>query len=512
MSKTIVLYLLTAFSLLSGFSAGGEEIALPDTAMRDNDITDVRAESVMEMGLQEAIMRARMNSVDAAVALDRLRTSWWEYRSYRADLLPEVSFKATLPAYYKQYSAYMDGEGNYSYVPNNYLQMNGALSINQKIWLTGGEISVSSSLDFMRQFGTNPYNRFMSIPVALTLRQPVFGVNNIKWQRWIEPLKLREAKARFLSETEETAIQAIGYYFQLIMARENREIARQNLENATKLYEVAEEKRRMGSISGNDLLQMELNLLDARSSMTNTESELRASRFRLASFLGIEDGTVIEPVIPSDIPEAEVSYTSALEKARENNCHTTNLRRRMLEADYAVAEAKGNMRNITLFAQVGYTGTAQEINPAYHTLKDNQIAQIGLEIPILDWGRRRGRVKVAESNRSVVESTLRREDQEFEQNLFILVERYGNQRSQLDISRRVDEIAARRYATNVETYLIGRISTLDLNDSRLNKDEARRDYVNQLYLYWYYYYQLRSITLWDYSTGNAVDADFDGIL
>ncbi len=466
----------------------------------------------MQMDVNEAIMRARANSVDAAVALDRLRTAWWEYRYYRADLLPEITFKATAPAYYKQYSSYMDAEGNLSYVPINYLQMNGEFAMRQKIWLTGGEISLSTSLDYTRQFGAGGYNRFMSIPVALSLRQPVFGVNDVKWNRRIEPVRFTEAKARFLSETEEVAMQAIGHYFRLIMARENNEIARQNLHNAERLYEVAVEKRNLGSISGNDLLQMELNLLEARSAMTDTESELRSCMFTLRSFLGLGDGVEIVPSIPTEVPDAEITYRSALEKALENNCHVSNLKRRLLEADYAVAQAKGEMRKITLFAQIGYNGTNDRLSGVYSDLRDNQLAQVGFEIPILDWGKRKGKVKVAESNRRVVESTLQRESQEFEQNLFILVERYGNQRSQLELSRRADEIAAKRYGANVETYLIGRISTLDLNDSRINKDEARRDYVNQLYLFWYYYYQLRSLTLWDYATDTPVDADFSVIL
>lgn len=504
MKKTVFHLVLSSALFLSPFLSRGEESPEP--------LPEANHQKVLVMEIGEAIMRARANSVDAAVALDRLRTAWWEYRYYRADLLPEVTFKATAPAYYKQYTSYMNAEGNFSYVPNNYLQMNGEFAMRQKIWLTGGEISLSTSLDFMRQYGSGAYNRFMSIPVALTLRQPVFGVNDVKWNRRIEPVRYTEAKARFLSETEEVAMQAINYYFKLIMARENRNIARQNLENAEKLYEVAVEKRNMGSISGNDLLQMELNLLDARSAMTDTESELRSCMFTLRSFLGLGDDVEIEPVIPSEVPNAEITYSSALEKALENNCHASNLKRRRLEADYAVAQAKGEMRNITLFAQVGYTGTDQRIAGAYGNLRDNQLAQIGFEIPILDWGKRKGKVRVAESNRRVVESTLQRENQEFEQNLFILVERYGNQRSQLEISHRADEIASRRYGTNVETYLIGRISTLDLNDSRVNKDEARREYVNQLYLFWFYYYQLRSLTLWDYASNEPVDADFSAIL
>lgn len=498
MNKTVVL-LIAVLTLFCPFSRAEEDSGTPGG-------------KPMSMTLDEAIMRARVNSVDAAVALDRLRTAWWEYRYYRADLLPEVSFKATAPAYAKQYSSYMNSEGNFSFVPTNYLQMNGEFSVRQKIWLTGGEISLSTSLDFMRQYGPGAYNRFMSIPVALTLRQPVFGVNDVKWNRRIEPVRFKEAKARFLSETEEVAMQAINHYFRLIMAGENRSIAAQNLENAEKLYEVAVEKRKMGSISGNDLLQMELNLLDAKAEMTDTESELRSCMFTLRSFLGLGEDVVIEPVIPSSVPDAEVSYASALEKALENNCHLDNLKRRRLEADYAVAQAKGEMRSITLYAQVGYSGTDQNFSGAYSTLRDNQLAQVGFEIPLLDWGKRKGKVRVAESNRRVVESTLRLENQEFEQNLFILVERYGNQRSRLDLSRRADEIAAKRYGANVETYFIGRLSTLDLNDSRVNKDEARRDYVNQLYLFWSYYYQLRSLTLWDYSLGQPVDADFAAIL
>ncbi|MDE7467950.1 MAG: TolC family protein, partial [Muribaculaceae bacterium] len=146
---------------------------------------------------------------------------------------------------------------------------------------------------------------------------------------------------------------------------------------------------------------------------------------------------------------------------------------------------------------------------AYSPLKDNQVVQIGFEIPIRDWGRRRGRVKVAESNREVTESRLRQERTEFAQNIFILVERYRNQMRQLEISQRADQVAARRYSANVESYMIGKISTLDLNDSRVSKDQARREYINEMYLFWNYYYQLRSLTLWDYAASRDIDSDIE---
>ena len=177
-----------------------------------------------------------------------------------------------------------------------------------------------------------------------------------------------------------------------------------------------------------------------------------------------------------------------------------------------MATDKGNKRQINLFAQVGYTGTDHTFGAAYQRLKDNQVVEIGFNIPILDWGKRRGRVKVAESNRQVVESRLRQESQNFNQDIFILVERFCNQQQQLGIADKAAAIAQRRYDNNVETFLIGRISTLDLNDSQVKKDESRQEYVSELFRYWYYFYQLRSITLWDYENSTGIDADIDRIV
>ena len=62
--------------------------------------------SVRSISLDEAIHLARVQSVDAAVALNELKTAYWEYRTYKAELLPEVNFKATLPSYNKSYTEY----------------------------------------------------------------------------------------------------------------------------------------------------------------------------------------------------------------------------------------------------------------------------------------------------------------------------------------------------------------------------------------------------------------------
>ena len=154
---------------------------------------------VRHLSLDETINLARLQSLDAAVALDELRSAYWQYRIYRAGLLPEVQLTATLPAYSKNYSSYQNSDGSYTFVRNNYMQMNGGLSVQQALWATGGTLSLSTSLDYLKMFSGGKQERYMSVPFAITLTQPIFGVNNAKWNRRIEPLRYAEAQASFLS-------------------------------------------------------------------------------------------------------------------------------------------------------------------------------------------------------------------------------------------------------------------------------------------------------------------------
>ena len=459
----------------------------------------------LRLTLDDCIVMARRQSIDAAVALGELRSAYWQWRSYRADLLPEVSLSGTAPSWNKRYNSYQQADGSLSFVRNNYLGLDGAVSIKQKLWPTGGTLNVESSLDYLHQSGGVSGNQFMSLPVAVTLSQPLFGVNHQKWDRRIEPLRYREAQARFLTETEQVAMQAISLYFGLLLAGEQVNIARQNLQTAEKLYEVAQAKRRMGTISENDVLQLRLDVLTARSALTNSESTRQARQFALRSFLDVEAD--IDPIMPEDLPLPSLDregqgvgllYEEVLAHALQNNAMATTMRRRQMEADYAVASARANRQSINLYAQLGYTGTGENMSNAYRNLLSNEVIQVGITVPLLDWGKRKGQRKMAESNRDIIQGQLRQQSQEFRQNIFILTEQFNNQAEQLRIAIEADTIARRRYHTNVETFKIGSISTLELSNAQTAKDQARQNRIQQLFNYWYYYYQLRSIALWDF--------------
>lgn len=467
-----------------------------------------------QLSLSEAIALARRQSVDAAVALNELKAAYWEYRTYRADLLPEVNFTATLPSFNKSYNRYQQNDGSYTFVKNNNLGMDGELSIDQNVWLTGGKLSLTTSLSYIKQLNGSKQEQYMNVPLSLTFTQPIFGVNSLKWRRRIAPVRYREAKADFLSATEEVTRKALTYFFELLLAREQLNIAHQNLENSEKLYKIAEAKRSIGQISENDRLQLRLSILKARAALTDSESELNAKMFQLRAFLGLSEQEEIEPVLPESVPDVEIRYADALEKALQNNSFAQNIHRRKLEADYAVAEAKGNLRSIDLYASVGLTGQDDGLRRVYHSSAwgNNQVVEVGVKIPILDWGKRRGKLKVAESQRETVRAQIRQEEMDFNQDMFLLVEHFNNQAMQVRIANEADSVAQQRYNANVQAFMIGQISTLDLNDSQSSKDDARQTRISELYNYWNYFYQLRSLTLWDYERNQELTEDFEQVI
>jgi outer membrane protein TolC len=464
------------------------------------------------LSLKEAIRLAQLQSVDAAVALNELRTAYWEYRTHQAEQLPEVNFTATLPTYSNNYGKYQQPDGAYTYVQNNWLGLDGTVSVEQNLALTGGKISLSSSLDFTRQLGGGSYNEYMSVPLGLTFTQPVFGVNHQKWKRRIEPLRYKEAKAAYIESVEEVTLATVNYFFNLLHARENLSIAAQNLENANILHDIAVARREIGHISESELMQLKLSALQAKGAVTEAQSNLNAQMFRLRSFLGLSEQDSIVPVMPETAPAFRMNYADVLLKAAENNAFSKNILRIQMEADYSVATAKGNRRSINLYASVGFTGKDRRFGDAYNRLKSNQIVEVGVSIPLLDWGKRKGQVKVAESNRETLLSRNRQEQMNFNQNIFLLVENFNNQAGQLEIAEQADLIAGKRYETSIETFMIGRINILDLNDARKSKDEARLKHIEELYKYWNYYHNIRSVTLYDFISESGLDADFEQLV
>ena len=367
----------------------------------------------------------------------------------------------------------------------------------------------------MRQNGQNSSTHYKSVPVKLSLEQPIFGFNRVKWLQQIEPVKYEEARQKLVSDQEEIALTAIEYYFNLLLGRINLDMAEQNRNNAEKLYILSEARHKKGQLSKVDLLQMKASLFKAESSLTSARASFDSRMFQLRSFLGIGEEIVLEPIVPEfitkDIPR--LSYSTVLSMALENNAFTQNIRKRILEGSRDVSRAKADRWDVKLFASFGMSGQEDRLQEVIsHTnWRNDQVVTLGIRIPLLDWGKGKGKVKIAEANREIIQSKTEKEQIDFNQDIFLRVQYFNNQPEQLRLARETDEIAQQRYNASVEAFILGKIDILNLNDSQTAKDEARRDYINQMFLLWAYYYQIRSLTLHDFLEDKKLSVDYEQI-
>lgn len=107
----------------------------------------LEAQDTIRITLTEAVELGISRSVDVMVAKNEYISAYWDYRTYKTELLPEVTFKGTAPYYSNSSSMYQKEDGSYDYVNNHYYKIDAGLSITQNIPWTGGTLSVESNLD-----------------------------------------------------------------------------------------------------------------------------------------------------------------------------------------------------------------------------------------------------------------------------------------------------------------------------------------------------------------------------
>jgi outer membrane protein TolC len=136
---------------------------------------------------------------------------------------------------------------------------------------------------------------------------------------------------------------------------------------------------------------------------------------------------------------------------------------------------------------------------------DQQYISIGLSLPILDWGRGKGRVELARSQRDLVKTQVAQAETDFAQNIRRIVAQFNLAARRVGISRRTAETAERHYEVARRLYVLGKNTVLELNTALSEKDSARQAAMSALENYWSLYFTLRSLTLYDFEKNREIE-------
>jgi outer membrane protein TolC len=448
--------------------------------------------------LEEAFTLAESRSLDASIAQNLLLNALWQYRNYKAELLPNMVLEGTLPSLNRSLSTYQKEDGSYGFVKNNMLTENLSLSIQQNIPFTGGAFTIQSQLQRIDQLDSRTTG-YLSVPFSATLQQPLFHAKTLKWAMRIEPEKYKEALKQYQVNKETIYLNVINCYFDLLLAMANLDIAKVNFNNAVKLFDIAKGKRSIGLISQNETYQLELGKINAEADVISAQQTYDSKMLTLRNYLRMNDDDTFVPIIPKGFRYPDITLDQVMELAYKNNPVINNVNNKIMEAQRRIDQAKVDRGfRADLFISVGNTGSDLEFFDSYKNLQNRSMASIGVRIPIQDWGKGKGGVKLAESEREVVVRQTEQTYLHFNQNIILSVSQFRNQAQLVNLAQYADSIAQLRYETAFQTFVMGTINVLDINSAQIERDNAKRKYINELYLSWLCYYNLRQITLFDF--------------
>lgn len=448
--------------------------------------------------LEEIISQAKNQSPAAKQAETRKENRYWQYRQFRANYNPQLNLFGTIPNYSKDFIQNRQDDGTIQFQDLQQTSSTLNLGLQQPLAITGGNISINSRV---RQFDdiTRDFTQWNTTVANVALEQPIFAFNQLKWDKKTEPLRYEESKRSYVEEMEFVSRQAVERFFDYLDAQVNLQIAEFNLANNDTIYNIEKGRYNIGATSEDKLLQVELQLLRSKQDVAQAQLDLQTSRLNLRTFIGLNEDTSFDLVLPQSIPNFDVTIDQALNYAKANRADFIAFERRRIEAAAEVEEARRSRFQTTFNASIGYVDQGSTFDQSYSELNDQQFVNLTLFVPLIDWGRNKARTKTAMANKQLNDYVIAQDEQNFEQEIITQVRQLEVLRQQIEISKKSDEVAQQRYLVAQNRYLIGKIDITNLNIALTEKDQAKRSYLAALRAFWRAYFDMRRLTLYDFA-------------
>lgn len=456
--------------------------------------------------LEDIIQRAKTQSPSSKWAETRKETRFWAYRSFRTDYNPQLRLEGDVPVYYNSVNSVIQPDGTVQYRSLHQTNNSVTLGLFQPVPFTGGTISANSGLGFFKDYNdeTNLAEQWRGSVFYVALNQPLFSFNRYRWNKRIQPLLYEESKRDYVEEMEEIAGTAVQRFFNVLEQQINHQIATFNLANNDTIYKIEQGRYNIGTTSLDKLLQVELQLLTSRQQVAQASLDLETARLQLRSYIGLNDGEQFQLLLPENIPSFQVNVDEALQYAEQNRADYIGFQRRRLEGEQQVARAKGERFEVNARAAYGLNNNGLALNDVYENPSEQQQFSLAFSVPVLDWGRNKAMMRTAIAQKKLADFQIAQDEVNFEQNIITQVRQFEMLRLQLEITKKADEVAAERYNVSQNRYLIGKIDITNLNIALTEKDAAKRRYVQALRDFWLAYYNLRELTLYDFSTNTLL--------
>jgi outer membrane protein TolC len=111
-----------------------------------------------------------------------------------------------------------------------------------------------------------------------------------------------------------------------------------------------------------------------------------------------------------------------------------------------------------------------------------------------------------------VEESARKERDAISLEVINMVNGFNIKYKQVAAAAQADSIAQIAYEVVQQQFMLGKASVLEVNSSYTDMQSARNSYLDSLDNFWTQLYSIRKLCLYDFETGEDLEADFDRII
>jgi outer membrane protein len=442
------------------------------------------------ISLPELIQISLSQSTNFKIAQSIKDNKNFQFNNFKIGLRPQLTLSGNAADFSHDYLPVVQPDGTIIFQPRlqNYSSLN--LSLSQQISATGGSIAINSNLvrfdDFDRRL-----KQYSGIPINLSINQPLFAFNNIKWDKRIQVLKHTEAEKDFIHDIYNISLQSANYFFEVILAQIDLDLAGKNLKDQKALLKIEERKINLGTTTLDKILQLKLQMLRSVQEESIAGLNRKSAVMRLKNFSGINDTTSFVAQIPMDFPSINITSEKAIEIALNNRSEIVAYKRKRIEAERDLEQARRDRFKANVIASVGLNNTASRFANIYEVPNSQQSFTLGLSLPLIDWNRRKSQIDIAESNLKTVVSTNVQDELSLKQEIITLVDNIQLIYKNIEVAKETDSIAQQRSVLINDQFKFGKVSVTELGIASSEKDNAKRALISSIKEFWISFYQLQ---------------------
>lgn len=392
---------------------------------------------------------------------------------------------------------------------NESLTTNARFLISQPILPTDGTISLSNEFGWQNSTsdasGSNTQSKRFYNNLYLNLNQPLFTYNKLK-------LQLKELELSYENANISYAIQRLNleknvtqFFYNVYMAQNNLTIAKEELVNTQKSYDIIKNKVDAGLAAKEELYQAELNLATSKSTVQDREVSFENTKDQLKLYLGMdlyEDFLVL-----GDIAANPVKVD--LDKAIDNGLNSRmELRQREISIETsqfdmirvkALNEFKGDMN-----LRLGITGDNEDLGLIFDSPTRSPSVNLSFSIPLFDWGEKKARIAAQEATIKSEELNLKDEKNQIIISVRQVYRNLQNQLQQIEIAKQNEINAQLTYEINLERYQNGDLTGMDLNLYQTQLSQKKIALAQALINYKIELLNLKIQTLYDFENNQPI--------